>query len=119
MKHNWFIKTNMVSRKTRQSNRKLRSQLDDFDQDNIIGNTVSDRQENATINESTGDQEVTGGTSDKKLMNNENTVNVKSLEKCFNGWIDREISKIVDTVEERIQKAILMLMVLLLPLKSN
>ena len=42
----------MVStRKKGQSNRRLLSQLDDFDQDIIISNTVSDRQENAKVSE--------------------------------------------------------------------
>ena len=34
-------------------------------------------------------------------------MNVKTLERCFNERIDREISNIVDTVEDRIQNAIL------------
>ena len=37
----------------------------------------------------------------------ENTVNGKTLERCFNEWIDREMSNIVDTVKDRIQNAIL------------
>ena len=46
----------MVSnRKKRQSNRRLFSQLDDFDQGIVFDNTVNDRQENATVNEGTGD----------------------------------------------------------------
>ena len=50
----------MVSRrKNKQSNRTFLSQLDDFDQIISIGKTVSDRQENAAINESTGDHEFT------------------------------------------------------------
>ena len=39
-------------------------------------------------------------------MTNENTVNVKTLERCFNEWIDREMSIIVETVEDRIQNPI-------------
>ena len=40
----------MVStRKKRQSNKKLLIQLDAFDQDMIIGNAVSERQENALV----------------------------------------------------------------------
>ena len=46
----------VFTRKKRQSNRRLLSQLDDFDQGVIIGNTVSDRQENTIVNENTGDQ---------------------------------------------------------------
>ena len=34
-------------------------------------------------------------------------MNVKTLERCFNERIDREMSNIVDTVEDRIQNAIL------------
>ena len=34
-------------------------------------------------------------------------MNVKTLERCFNEKIDREMSNIVDTAEDRIQNAIL------------
>ena len=40
-------------------------------------------------------------------MINESTVNVKALERCFIERIDREMSNIVDTVEDRIQYAFL------------
>ena len=53
--------------------------MDDFDQDIIIGNTVSDMQENGIFNEGTGDQEVTLVTSDINLISIEVTVNVKTL----------------------------------------
>ena len=54
----------MVStRKKRQSNRRLLSQLDDFDQDMIIGNAASERQENTVANEDTNDRDFTVGTS--------------------------------------------------------
>ena len=47
----------MVStRKKRQSNKRLLSQLDDFHRDMIIGNAVSERQENAVVNEGTNDR---------------------------------------------------------------
>ena len=46
----------MVSaRKKRQSNRRLVSQLGDFDQDFIIGDAASDKQENILVNEGTDD----------------------------------------------------------------
>ena len=46
----------MVStRKKRQSNRRLLSQLDDFDQDMIIGNAASERQEGIVVNEGNND----------------------------------------------------------------
>ena len=93
--------------KKRQSNRSLLSQLDDFDQDVIIGNTVSDRQEKSAVNECTGDQDFIVCTSDNNSITNENTVKVKTLERCFNGRIDWEMNNFVDTVEDRIQNAIL------------
>ena len=34
-------------------------------------------------------------------------MSVKTLERCFNERIDREMSKIIDTVEDMIQNAIL------------
>ena len=98
----------MVStRKKRQSNRRLLSQLDEFDQDMIIGNAVSERQENVVVNEGTNDRNFTVGTSSNDSIVNGNAMSVKTLERCFNERIDREMSNIVDTVEDRIQNAIL------------
>ena len=98
----------MVStRKKRQSNKRLLSQLDDFDQDMIIGNTASERQENVVVNEGTNDQDFPVGTSNTSTAMNKNAMTVKTLERCFNERIDREMNNIVDTVEDRIQSAIL------------
>ena len=98
----------MVStRKKRQSSKRLLSQLDDFDQDVIIGNTTSERRENVVVNGGVDDQNFTGGTSNVSSIVNENALNVKTLERCFNERIDREMSNIVDTVEDRIQNAVL------------
>ena len=97
----------MVStRKKKQSNRRLPSQLDNFDQDMIIGNAVSDWQENFVVGESTNDRDFTVGTSRNNSVVNGNALNVKTLERCFDEKIDREMSNIVDTVEIRIQNAI-------------
>ena len=98
----------MVStRKERQTNKRLLSQLDDFDQDMIIGNAVSERQENVVVNEGTNDRDFTVSNSGNNTAVNESVVNVKTLERCFNERIDREMNNIVDTVEDRIQNAIL------------
>ena len=98
----------MVStRKKRQSNKRLLSQLDDFDQDMIIGNTANARQESVEVNEGTNDRDFTVGTSNVSSLINENVLNVKTLERCFNEKIHREMCNIVDTVEDRIQNAIL------------
>ena len=98
----------MVSTRTKkQSNRRLFSQLDDSDQDIIISNAAGDRPENIMVNGGTNDRDFTIGTSSNNLTTNENTVSVKTLGRCFIERIDREMSPIVDTVEHRIQNAIL------------
>ena len=98
----------MVStRKKRQSNKRLLSQLDDFDQDVIIGNTASEKQENVVVNEGNNDQDFTVGTSNISSIINEIVLNMKTLERCFNERIDREMENIVETVEDRIQSATL------------
>ena len=98
----------MVStRKKRQSNRRFLSQLDDFDQDMIIGNATSERQEKTVVNGSTDDRDFTVSTSNKDSVVNGNAMSAKTLERCFNEKIDREMSNIVYTVEDGIQNAIL------------
>ena len=98
----------MVStRRKEQPNRTLLNQLHDFDQDFFAGNTVSDRLKNATVDENTGDQEFIVDNSGSNLVANENLVNVRTLERCFIERTDREMGNIDDTVENRIQNAIL------------
>ena len=71
----------MVStRKKRQSNKRLLSQLDDFDQDMIIGNAASERQENVVVNEGTNDEDFTVGTSNVSSIVDENALNIRTLE---------------------------------------
>ena len=94
-------------RRKRQSNRRLRSQWDDFDRDILIGNAASDRQENVVVNEGTVDQEFAINNTSSTLTTNENFMSVKTFKRCFNEGIDREMWNIVDTVEDRIQNAIL------------
>ena len=73
----------------------------------IIGNDASERQKNVVVNEGTNDRDFTVGTSNNNSVINGNKMSVKTLERCFNERIDREKSNIVDTVEDRIQNAIL------------
>ena len=98
----------MVStRKKRQSNRRILSQLDDVDHNVIIGNAMNNRRRKTTVNEGTADQEVTVGNYDTSPAVKEIAENVKTLETCFNEKIDWEMGNIVDTVENRIQNAML------------
>ena len=74
----------MVStRKKRQSNERLFSQLDDFDQDMVIGNTASERQVKIVVNESTNDRKFTVSNSSNNIVFSESTANLKTLERCF------------------------------------
>ena len=59
------------------------------------------------LNEGTNDRNFTIGTSSNDSIVNGNAMSVKALKRCFNERIDREMSNIVDTVEDRIQNAIL------------
>ena len=81
----------MVStRKNRQSNRRLVSQLDEIDQDMVIGNAVSERRESIVVNEGTNDRDLTVGTSSNNSVVNGNAMKVKTLGSCFNERIDRK-----------------------------
>ena len=73
----------------------------------IIGNAASERQENIVVNEGTNDRDFTVSTSSSNIAINKYAADVKTLERCFNEKIDREMSNIVDTVEDKIQNAIL------------
>ena len=73
----------------------------------IIGSTASERQDNTVVNQGTNDRDFTVGTSNVSSTVNGGVANVKILERCFSGRIDREIPNIVDTVEDRTQNAIL------------
>ena len=98
----------MVStRKKIQSNRRLLSHLNDFNQDIFFAIIASERQENIVVNEGTSDRDFTVGASSNNSTNNENAMNVKTLERCSNEKIDRAMSNIVATDEDRIQNSIL------------
>ena len=93
--------------KKRQLNKRLLGQIDEFDQDIILGNAARESQENIVVNECTNDRDFTVCTSSSNSATNEVVGNVKTLERCFNERIDREMINIFDTVEDRIQNAIL------------
>ena len=57
-------------------------------------------QENVKVNESTGDQDFTLVISDNNILTIESTMMVKSLGRCFNETIDREMSDFNDTVSK-------------------
>ena len=60
-----------------------------------------------TVNQGTADQVLTLGYSDSNPAVEEKLVIVKPLERCFSEKIEMQLSIIVDTVEDKIQNAIL------------
>ena len=50
----------------------------------ILGNAASERQENVVVNEGTNGQDFTVGTSVVSSIVDENAMNAKTLERCFN-----------------------------------
>ena len=59
---------------------------------------MSGKQENAKVNEGTGDQEFTADNPCSNLAANENLVNVKVLERSFDEGIGKERVIFVDTL---------------------
>ena len=59
------------------------------------------------VNKGTSDRDFTVSNHSNNTAVNESTINVRTLERCFNKRIDSEMSNIVDTVEDRIQNSIL------------
>ena len=63
------------------------SAINNFDHGMISGNAASERQENIVVNEGTNDRGFTFSTSSSNIGNDENTVDVKTLERslktCF------------------------------------
>ena len=68
---------------------------------------MSDKQKNVVFKEGTVDQEFTANDTSSNLLAKESLLNVKTLERCFNESIDREMGNIVNTVGDRIQNGIL------------
>ena len=97
----------VCTRKRRESNRRLLSQLDDFDQVVIIVNAASKSYENTIVIEGTNDRSFTVGISSNNLATNENRVKLKFLKRCFDKKVDRQMSNNGFTVEDRMQNAIL------------
>ena len=58
----------VYARKKRQSNRRLLSQLDDFNKHVIIGNALCESQESITVNKGEIDREYTVGSSSSNAI---------------------------------------------------
>ena len=59
------------------------------------------------VNEGTNDRDFTADISSDNSTINGHAMNVETFERFFNERIDKEMSNIVDTVEDRIQNGIL------------
>ena len=92
----------VFTRKEKQSSTGLLSHLDDSIQGVLIGNAMNITQEKTTVNEGTSDHKFTVCKSDASQTVNEIVVYMKTLERCFNEGIERELGNINNTVESRL-----------------
>ena len=97
----------MVStRRTVKQNRRLLSQLDEFDAAtrmlnlmlNFIGDAATSANRNVEVYNGSFDRENTVNNDDSFPPTNENTVNVQTLERCVNEGIDWKTGDIVETL---------------------
>ena len=95
------------TRKKMQQNKKLLSQVENFDQDVIVGDVGSSGRQIVEVSIGPADQEFNVNFSVSNPTTNENPVNVQTFERCLIDWIDRETVNIVETVEERSQNDVL------------
>ena len=96
----------MNSEELQQQRRSL-SQLDDFDQDVILGNAVSIGRQNLAVNSGAADREFTVNNIVSNPTTKYNKVNNQTLQRCLNYGVVRQPGKIVETVGDRTQSAIL------------
>ena len=99
----WF----QLARKKKTANRKFLSQLVDFDQDFVIGDAVSCERQNDVVNNSLADREFSFKFNDHLAVTIENTVVVQTMLITLTARTAREMGNAVETVEDRIQNAIL------------
>ena len=70
----------MSIHKKKQQNCWLISQLDDFDQNNIIGDAVSSKRQIFIVNNGLADREFTVSHNDSSVVANENAVEIQTSE---------------------------------------
>ena len=91
--YNSSLEVNMFSsRRKGQPNQEIVSQLDDFDEDAMIGNAASSRQQNVVINEGTVYQEFTVKITGSNLTTNESSFKIQTWKGAL---LKRLISKLV------------------------
>ena len=73
----------------------------------LLATLLAREKKNIVVNEGTNDRDFTVGTSNNDSVVNGNAMSVKTLERCFNERIYREMGNIADTVGDRIQNSIL------------
>ena len=98
----------MVStRKKKQQHQRLSCQIMDFYPDVFFDESVSSGRQIVVLNSGPADREFTATKNDSIQRFNENTMNVQTRQRCLTDRIDREMSTIVETVEDRIQNGFL------------
>ena len=80
--------------------------MDDYDQDGIISDAVSNEKQNVVVQSGPVDHEETANTISSKSVTNKNTVDAGTLEKRFTDRTDRKMGNLDGTVEGRIENTI-------------
>ena len=103
-------------KKEKNKNRRLLSQLDDFDQDAFIGDAVNSEKQNNVVNSVLADQGFAAFSKniDSLAATLENTVDFQTLERNFSDSMSREMSNIFETVKNRIQSGHLTAMIFII-----
>ena len=98
----------MVStQRKEEQNRRFFSQLFDFDQDVFLGDEVKNESQNLEVNDSPASRGRTVNNKDRIASTNENTTDDQTLWRNLTDRIAKEMSYVVETVEDRIQNHIL------------
>ena len=91
----------------KQQNRRLVSQLDYCDQTAIISGAVSSEQQNVVVNNAIADRESFVNNNDSSALANEKAVDVQTSETNLSDSFTKEMSNVVETVEDTIQNTVL------------
>ena len=99
----------MIStRKKKQHNRKLPNHLDDFGRDVFFGHLVSKGRQNVRLNRAAVDRHSTVINKNYKIaLTKENAVVVQTFESSISESVAKEVSNVVQTVQDRFQNAVL------------
>ena len=103
----FFCDRYVPTRRKRQQSRTSFGPVDEFDQDVFSGNSSGSGNENVNYRSGQADTEFTTDYNNGTALINENAINIQALEANLTDRFTRNLDIVVDTIEGRIQNAIL------------